>query len=452
MRDHVVGRGARMFGAALWCAIACRATRQARGPRRDCRKGGPSLGVPSSPLQALRTGAFLDLGRVIRWSGVLLALELLALGFLVLWTHGVFRPQPPTTTGFSSFYAAGRLALGGAPFLAYDPAAHYAAQQAATAPGVEHFVFFYPPVFLLLCAPLARLPYLAAFLLFEAATLALYLLVARHILPLPGRGGWLPLVAFPAVIWTLGLGQNALLTAAIFGGGLLLLERRPAFGGAVLGLLAYKPHFGVLLPVALAAGGRWRAFGAAALSVAALMVLSGAAFGWRTWHDYLAEFASAGDVYASGQVSFAAFVTPFGAALLLGASARLALLVQVVAFLFAAAAVAWVWRGPAPFAARASVLLAATLLAVPLALFYDLLPLALGVFWLTRQGMRAGFLPWERLVLAAVYGVPLVSRYVGLGLHLPLGPAASLALLALGMAHARTARAPARHVGQLETL
>lgn len=388
---------------------------------------------------ALRHGTFLHRGRVVGWCGVLLALELSALIFLTLWTHGVFRPVPPVTTGFSSFYAAGVLAEGSAPWRAYDRAAHYAAQIAATAPGVEHFVFYYPPVFLLLCAALAHLPYLPAFAGFEAATLLLYVLVARRILALPGWSGLLPVLAFPAVIWTVGLGQNALLTAAIMGAGLTLLQRQPTLAGAVLGLLCYKPHFGVLLPVAFLAGRHWRAMLGAALSVAALVLLSAALFGWRTWHDYLFAFAQAGPVYASGQVSFAAFVTPFGAALSLGAPPWSAMWVQAGALLFAAACVAWVWRGTAPFAARAAALLAATLLAVPLALFYDMMPLVLAIFFLVAEGRRAGFLPWERAGFAAVYAVPLVSRHVGLALHLPLGPAASLLMLALALRRARPA-------------
>ncbi len=344
----------------------------------------------------------------------------------------MFVAQPPTTSGFSSFYAAGRLALAGTPWLAYDPAAHFAAQVAATQPGVEHFVFFYPPVFLLLCALLAHLPYLAAYVAFEAATLALYLPVARRILALPGRTWLLPALAFPAVPWTLGLGQNALLTAAILGGGLLLLDRRPLLAGAVLGLICYKPHFGLLLPVALAAGGHWRAFAATAASVLALVALSVAAFGWAAWHVYLLAFAGSGATYASGQVSFAAFVTPFGAALLLGTPPLVATLVQAAAALAAAAAVALVWRRRAPLPARAAVLLAGTLLAVPLALFYDCAILGLALFWLAADapGRR------EQQALAGVFVTPLVSRYVGLALHLPLGPLASLAVLWLGLRRA----------------
>ncbi len=389
--------------------------------------------------EALRHGRFLRRRRVVGWCGVLLALELSALIFLTLWTHGVFRPVPPLTTAFSSFYAAGMLADGPTPWRTYDGAAHYAAQMAATAPGVEHFVFYYPPVFLLVCAALARLPYLPAFAVFEAVTLLLYLLAARPVLALPRWSGLLPLLAFPAVIWTVGLGQNALLTAAIFGAGLLLLERRPTMAGAVLGLLCYKPHFGLLLPVAFLAGGYGRAMLGAVLSVTALVVLSAAVFGWSIWHDYLLAFAQAGPVYTGGQVSFAAFVTPFGAALSLGASPWSAMWVQAAALLFAAGCVAWAWHGTAPFGARAAVLLSATLLAVPLALFYDTMPLALAIFFLVGEGRRTGFLPWERTALAVAYAVPLLSRHAGLALHLPLGPAASLLVLGFALWRARPA-------------
>ncbi len=75
-------------------------------------------------------------------------------------------------TDFVSFYAAGRLAAAGTPALAYNRAAHYAAEAADEPAGSPYNYFYYPPIFLLPCAALVRLPYIAAFLLFEAATLA----------------------------------------------------------------------------------------------------------------------------------------------------------------------------------------------------------------------------------------------------------------------------------------
>src|SRR5277367_811316 len=231
-------------------------------------------------MLALSRASWLHRSRIIGWSGILLTAELLALAFLVAWTHGVFKPiDPPTTTDFVSFYAAGKLALAGTPALAYDHAAHHAAEMAATARGIEYQFFFYPPVYLLLCAPLALLPYLASFILFEAATLALWLGVARRILAARGWTWCLPVLAYPAVFWTIGLGQNALLTASLLGAVTLLVDTRPRTAGFLLGLLCYKPHLALLAPVALAAGGHWRAFAAAALAVASIVALSVAYFG-----------------------------------------------------------------------------------------------------------------------------------------------------------------------------
>ena len=126
--------------------------------------------------------------RVFLLCKILLAVEVAFFLFLAAGTYGLIVPlRKPTSTDFVSFYAAGKLADAGTPALAYDRAAHYAAEERATAPGITYNFFYYPPVFLLLCAALARLPYLTAFVVFEATTLGLYLLVVRRIL---GERGW----------------------------------------------------------------------------------------------------------------------------------------------------------------------------------------------------------------------------------------------------------------------
>src|SRR5271155_3082354 len=175
---------------------------------------------------------WLNRDRVLSWGGVLLALETLLLGFMVLWYNNVFGwIDPQVSTDFVSFYAAGKLALAGAPALAYDHAAHAAAEIAATQPHTAYQFFFYPPVYLLICAPLALLPYMVAFVLFQAVTLAAWLLVINRILDLRGWSWCLPVLAYPAVFWTLGLGQNAFLTAALLGGVTLSVDRRPILAG-----------------------------------------------------------------------------------------------------------------------------------------------------------------------------------------------------------------------------
>lgn len=384
----------------------------------------------------LRVAAGFGRSRVLAYGAILLATEVAIFLFLVAGTHGlIVRLEQPTTTDFVSFYAAGRLADSGTPALAYDQPAHRAAEEAATAPGIGYQFFYYPPVYLILCAALAWMPYLVAFIVFEAATLILYLLVARRILRDPSWVVVVPLLAFPAVFWTLGLGQNAFLTAALFGSALLLIDRRPIPSGLLFGLLVFKPHLGLLIPVALAAGGRWRAFLAAACSALALVLLSIALFGWETWQDFLMLATGSHATYESGRIDFAGFVSPFGAARLLGGSPVAAYTVQAAMTLIAALIVAIAWRRDLSLPIRAAALLAATLVAVPVVILYDLMMAAIAGIWLIRAGREDGFLPWEKAGLAVLFVVPLLSRNVGAAWHVPLGSFAVIGLLAFVVAH-----------------
>jgi hypothetical protein len=73
---------------------------------------------------------------------VLLAMELVGFVFFMAGTHGWITPlRQPVSTDFVSFYAAGRLADTGTPALVYDQAAHHAAEQAATEPGIAYNYF-----------------------------------------------------------------------------------------------------------------------------------------------------------------------------------------------------------------------------------------------------------------------------------------------------------------------
>ena len=389
-------------------------------------------------LENLRSGALLDRRNAIVLGGILLALEIAVFLFLIAGTHGWIVPlDRPTTTDFASFYAAGNLTDAGTPQLAYNEAAHYAAEQQATAPGIEYQFFYYPPVFLLICALFARLPYMAAFIAFEAATLLLAALVARGTLQAKGWQILLPVLAFPSVFWTLGLGQNAFLTAALFGGALLLIDRKPTLAGMLFGALCYKPHFGLLVPVALAAGGRWRAFAGAAISAVAIVGLSVTLFGVDTWQDFLTLAGGSHATYESGRIDLSGFVTLFGAASLMGASPTIAYALQGIGAVAAIVLVAVVWRCQLSLPLRAATLAAATLIAVPLALVYDFLLAGIAIAWLVRAGNENGFLPWEKTALAAVFITPLLSRNIGLALHLPLGPVALIALLTFIVLRAR---------------
>ena len=385
-------------------------------------------------LGHLRHGDWFSRRRIVAFGGFLLATQTLVFGFLIATSYGLIAPQAkPLSTDFVSFYAAGRLAASGSPELAYDQSAHYEAEQDATEVGIAYRYFFYPPVFLLLCLALSRLPYLAAYLLFQATTLTFYLIVIRGILREAGSAWLIPVLAFPAVFWTLGYGQNAFLTAALFGSATLLIDKRPIAAGILFGMLCYKPHFGLLVPLALAAGQRWKAFAAAAISVAGWISVSVAVFGWDTWHAYLTAFFASGEISDYGLVHFnpAGFISFFSAARLAGLSVGLAHAVQLAATVSAVVFVCWIWWRNCSLPMRSAALAAATLIAIPFAVLYDLMLATIAMAWLVRAGGERGFLRYEKPVIAGIYLVPLMALHVGIALRMPLGPLPALALAAL---------------------
>ena len=375
-------------------------------------------------------GHRLNHDRVIAYSAILLAIEIGCFLFLVAGTHGLIVPlDTPTSTDFVSFYAAGSLADAGRPELAYDRAAHRAAEERATAPGVEYRFFYYPPVFLLLCALLARLPYLVAFVVFEAATLAAYLIVMRRILDERSSVSLVPVLAFPAVFWTLGLGQNAFLTASLFGAGTLCIDRRPITAGLLFGALCYKPHFGLLVPVALAAGGHWRAFAAAFAGAAALCLSSLMLFGWATWSDFFTTVAASHTTYESGRIAFGGLVSPFGAVLLLGGKSATAYAVQAGATLSAGLLVGFVWRCRRALPIRAATLAAATLVAIPVILIYDLTLAGVAAVWLVRARGGDELPVWEKVALAGAFLLLLNPRGLAEVSHVPIAPLVAVTLI-----------------------
>ncbi|HEX3521914.1 MAG TPA: glycosyltransferase family 87 protein [Stellaceae bacterium] len=298
--------------------------------------------------------------RVIVGGAVLLAVQVVALGYLVAGAYGVVTRYAPSTVSFVTFYAAGQLATDGHPVFAYDDVFAYEAEETLTQQGGHYLPFLNPSVYLLLCAPLALLSFLRAFILFVAATLAIYLVVVRRILDVRGHAWLLPALAFPPTIWTVGYGQNSFLTAALFGAGTLLIDRRPAVAGVLFGMLCYKPQFALLVPVALLAGRRWSAIIAATASIIILCGLSITLFGWETWEAYLRAFFGSTRTYNFEITNFNIFasLSPFATARLLGLSIEHARIVQLAATLAAALLVAWVWSTNATRATRAAVLTA----------------------------------------------------------------------------------------------
>ena len=365
-------------------------------------------------------------------------LEIATLLFMVAGTHGLIIPlDKPVTTDFVSFYAAGLQAKLGQAASVYDQASHYLAEEAAVGfKGFSYNYFFYPPVYLLVCQGLARLPYLPSFIVWECFSGLAYLWAIKTILP---KGRPLsPFIAYPAVFVAVGTGQNSLLSAALFGGATAMVERRPWLAGVLFGGLCYKPHFALLVPVALLAGRHFRCFAAAALTVAALVGVSLILYGTATWSAFLAlSTGKTAGLFAVGKIPFAGLVSPFAAMRMLGLPVDAAWDGQIVISAIMAILVAVAWRGPSSLALKSATLLAATVLAVPVILFYDLTLAAVALAWIWHESCAENgasrFLPWEKAIFVVVFVVPIISRGLGHSSHIPVGPFAGggIALLCI---------------------
>jgi alpha-1,2-mannosyltransferase len=253
-----------------------------------------------------------------------------------------------------------------------------------------------------------------------AASFAAYLAAIRAILP--GKETLLIAAAFPAVFVNIGHGQNGFLTAALLGGALQLLDRRPWLAGMLIGLLTYKPQFGVLIPIALLAGGRWRSIGAAVATVAALLALSFATLGGGVWQAfaYSMNFTQT-VVLEQGGTGWEKIQSVFSAVRMWGATVHAAYAVQLALGLCLAASLAWLWRSDAAFELKAAALVTGSLLATPYVLDYDLVVLAVAIAYLARYGLARGFRDFEISLLAAAWMVPLLSRGIAGATGIPLG-------------------------------
>jgi hypothetical protein len=356
-------------------------------------------------------------------------------------SHGLIDPNgKPIGTDFSNVYAAGELTWQGKPADAYDPALQHAAEKAVFGGReVPFYGWHYPPFFLAVAFLVASLPYAFGLAVWLAASLAAYLAAIRAILPRPET--LLIAAAFPAVFINIGHGQNGFLTAALLGGALHWLDRRPWLAGILIGLLAYKPQFGVMIPLALLANQRWSSIAAAIATVAALVAVSLAVLGGGVWHAFTdsMNFTQA-IVLEQGGTGWEKIQSAFSAARNWGADVHTAYAIQIALGLALAATLAWLWHSDAAFELKASALATASLLATPYVLDYDLVVLAIAIAFLARHGLARGFRDYEISLLAAAWIVPLLSRGIAGATGIPLGLIAMLALYAFTLHRAAVDR------------
>lgn len=388
-------------------------------------------------LAAIRSGEWVTPERLRVYPLLLLALAVAATAYAIATSHGDIGPNDlPLGSDFGQVWVAGKEVLAGQPEAPYDIRRHAAAQRVAFGPDAGIFGWHYPPYFLAPAALLARLPYLQALSIWQSATLALYLASIFAILR-GARLGRATIVigalAFPAVLVNLGHGQNGFLTAALLGGGFALLDRRPLMAGVLFALLFYKPQFALILPLALAIGGRWRVIAGAGATLFAMTAASIVVFGLSSWGAFFDSLGFTRTILEQGAIGFEKIQSVFAAVRLMGGGVVAAYLFQGLATALSLGALVALLRSGADARVKAAGTIIAMFLSTPYALDYDMMALAPAMALLLADGLERGFRPYEKSALAFAYAAPLLARPVAGAIALPLGAAAIILLFAATM-------------------
>ena len=215
---------------------------------------------------------------------------------------------------------------------------------------VGYFAWHYPPPFLFVASLLAQLPYQVAFIGWVAVSLAA--LSCRRCARSSGDNfGYLLALAMPMVFINVLVGQNGFLTAALIGGALYLIPVRPVLAGICLGLLTYKPQYGLLFPIVLiAAGALARVYQRRRDGGRAWPLASWLAFGiesWLAFFHWMPKFSQA--FLTEGKAPWWKLQSIFAMVRYFGGSEPLGWAFQWVLTASVAVVLALMWRSRVPY-------------------------------------------------------------------------------------------------------
>jgi len=349
----------------------------------------------------------------------------------------------PLGYDFITFWAASKLTLAGDALAAFDPQRILAAEQMAVPANALTFLWNYPPTYQLIISPLSLLPYFVSFAFFVGLGLYLYVVTLRPLFDArlaAGRDAVFLALAFPAAFICAMHGQNALYSAAIFAGGLFLVERgRPWVAGFVLGFLICKPQLGVLLPLAFLIAGQWRLVFATGLSALVICGAATAFFGIELWAAFFSNTVLVGEIMDKGLLPLSKMPSAFSFFREFGVSTYLAYMAQGLASVVAAGVMAYVWWRHGPDRLSFAVLIAATLLVPPYTFDYEFAILAPVLVILGSDMAQRGASFCEKTALVTFFVWPVVVAPLAEASHVQTGFLFLVAVLAFATRRALSA-------------
>ncbi len=277
----------------------------------------------------------------------------------------------------------------------------------------------YPPTFLLFVYPLSWIPFWPAAFLYLGLSLWMFVKAVHRFAPFP-QTYWYAL-AYPATLYNFGHGQNGFITAGLLGWGLIWLYDKPILAGIGFGLLSYKPHLGVLIPIALLAGRYWKVLYSYVLTCLILGGVSLAVFGIEAWWAFFNNIPVATEILQQGAINWAKMPTVFSAVRTMGGGLGIAQALQTICGLILLTSVISLWYRQASFALRVSVLCLGMLLITPYSWDYDLTVLLIALVCYTLEAEKNGWIRGEKTVLVLCWCLPFIANSLAMGTRVQLG-------------------------------
>jgi hypothetical protein len=362
-------------------------------------------------------------------------------GSIILYwiTNQFWLVEEPITAlrnDFAGFWSVGHMVLEGRASEAYIPDEAYAAQATYVPGHVVHLPWFYPPQFFFVVGPLAGLPYFAAFFLWTLGSLSCLALALRALAPHPSTI-WI-LLASPGLFWTLRWGQSGILAAALLGGAIYCLAHRNHLRtGILIGLLAFKPQFGLLIPFALIAGRQWRVFAVATATTIVIVGISSLFFGVEVWPNFFEAMSLSMAMQFDGTLPHSQMVSLSALLSTIGLSYEVARAWQILQSFTVLVVVLHVWLRLGPCLLSGAILAAGSVLATPHILGYDLVLFAPSIAILAWDGYQRGWLWGERIIYLLLWIWPWVSDAVANVTDISIGVVGSFLLFTLAFRRCR---------------
>lgn len=349
-------------------------------------------------------------------------------------------------TDFLHLYTLGSLALAhrGADLYSMRAQSALALQRVPAAAGI-HYLPLYPPQVSVFFAPLARLPYLWALILWltlSSLTYSLCCYAIWRISPNLRQHKLTVLIlafAFPAFWHLIAWGQTSALALAFFTVAYFALRAQREFlTGIALGCLIFKPQLAVASGIVFLVSLRWKVIAGALFAAAAQLAAACSYYGTdpvRDWFHTLLNVPALlpllePKVYQTHSLrTFWSMLVPWP-------SVSLALYL-VTAILVSALTIAC-WRGSLTMSLRYSALLLASVLLAPHLTVYDLVILAPAFLllsdWIVSHS-NSPTAPSFKILLYLVFILPLIgplARWTHFQLSVPVMAALLYGIWGLG--------------------